>query len=63
MAGGGGNPDTIQCLALIISIILLFISLYKVLTSIFEISSPFFNCIINPGACPEAFWTYRLCVE
>lgn len=43
--------------------ILLFISFYKVFVRIYEVSNLFFNCISNPRACLEAFWTHRLCAE
>lgn len=52
---GGGDPDAIQCLALIISTILLFISLYKVLTSVFELSSPFFTALLILGLVLKPF--------
>lgn len=54
---------TLHCLALMADSIPLFISFYKVFRSIYEVSNPIFNCISNPGACPEAFWTHRLCAE
>lgn len=54
---------TLQCLAFMTNSIIVFISFFQVFISIYEVSSPFFNCMCNPRACPEAFWTHRLCAE
>lgn len=54
---------TLQGLALETDSILRCISFYKVFISIYEVSNSFLNCISTPGACPEAFWTHRLCAE